>query len=366
MDGLAARMPAAPSGHPRASVVLTAYNDLRFLDEAVDSILRQEFRDFEFIIVDDATGEQARFDALARRDPRIKILVNETNLGAAAAANRGITNARGDIIVRLDADDVAEPSRLRRLIAALDEDAQLGLVGSAVTVIDEDGRALATERMPQTDVEIRWTILFRNPFYHSAVAFRRSCFEQAGRYRVAERVSYDHYLWFDMLPFCRARNLSEPLTRYRINSRGLTATHSDKPRNRTHHIRETLWARLGLTYDLYDDDLALDVTNFLRGLEIAAPERRAAAYRKMTTVLRAFIAAPDRTARREDAEAARRFARALVARMMASPPAGLREMLATCCACWPIDRSAATAVALARLREELRKLTKIRPVPQAN
>src|SRR6185312_681338 len=89
--------------HPRASVVMTSYNDLRCLDEAVDSVLRQDFRDVEFIVVDDWTGQDARFDALARRDPRIKILVNTTNSGTVATANRGIENARSDATVRLAA-----------------------------------------------------------------------------------------------------------------------------------------------------------------------------------------------------------------------------------------------------------------------
>jgi hypothetical protein len=106
--------------------------------------------------------------------------------------------------------------------------------------------------MPQTDLEIRWTILFHNPFYHPAVAFRRSCFEKADRYRPEEAVSYDHYLWFEMLPFCRARNLADRLTQYRCNPRGLTSLYAIKPRNRTHRIREALWQRLGLVYDLYD------------------------------------------------------------------------------------------------------------------
>lgn len=344
--------------HPRASVVMTVYNDLRFLDEAVDSILRQDFRDFEFIIVDDGTGQCALFDALARRDARIKIIVNTTNRGTAAAANRAIENARSDVIVRLDADDVAEPSRLGRLVAALEEDPQLGLVGSSVTLIDEDGSTHGVQLMPKTDREIRWTLLFHNPFVHSAVAFRRTCFDHAGCYRVEELVSQDHYLWFDMLPFCRARNLPEPLTRYRINPRGLTATDAHgKPRNRTHRIREALWARLGLTYELYNDEIAHEVSHFLRGFDIAVPERRAVAYHHILTALHIFLAAPQPFARRDDAEVADRLRRSLIARMLASPPSDLRDMFALCRLCWRLDRGAAIAATLTRLGHEFRKST---------
>jgi glycosyltransferase involved in cell wall biosynthesis len=339
---------------PGASVVMTAYGDLRFLDTAVDSILRQEFRDLELIIVDDGTGQGAIFDALAQRDPRVRIVVNPVNLGAAAAANRGIEAARGDIIVRLDADDIAEPARIGCLLAALAEDPQLGLVGSAVTLIDEAGQALRVQKMPQTDLEIRWTILFHNPFYHSAVAFRRSLFELAGRYIVAELVSYDHYLWFGILPFCRAQNLDQPLTRYRENPRGLTATHLMKsPRNRTHRIREALWARLGLTYDLHDDAVARNISHFLRGFDIA-PEGRAAAYRAMLTVLRAFLAFRQPMARAADAEVAHQLGRNIVARILANPPDDPRAMLAVCRLCWPIDRRAAIKAAGSVLARELK------------
>ncbi|MFD1987851.1 glycosyltransferase [Mesorhizobium newzealandense] len=333
---------------PRASVVMTVYTDQRFLDAAVDSILAQEFSDLELIIVDDGTGQDAVFQALARRDPRIRIVVNPTNLGTAAAANRGIEAARADIILRLDADDVAEPTHVGRLVAALADDPQLGLVGSSVTLIDEADQVHYVQAMPQTDLEIRWTILFHNPFYHSAVAYRRSCFEAAGHYRIEELVSQDHYLWFEMLPSCRTRNLAEPLTRYRVNTLGLTIINAKNARNRTHPIREALWTRLGLTYDLYDDAFAQDLSRFLRGNDIAT-ERRIAAYRKLLGVLRVFLTASQPFARAEDADDARRLAQGTVARMLASPPVRLREALEVCTLCWPLDRRAATSAAIRRL-----------------
>ncbi|WP_217575893.1 glycosyltransferase [Mesorhizobium sp. GbtcB19] len=333
---------------PRASVVMTAYTDQRFLDRAVDSVLSQDFEDLELIIVDDASGRGEVFEALARRDPRILILTNPTNLGTAAAANRGIAAARGDIILRLDSDDVAEPSHVARLVAALDEDSELGLVGSAVTLIDEADRVVGAQAMPETDLEIRWTILFHNPFYHSAVAYRRSLFEAAGTYRVHELVSQDHYLWFDMLPLCRARNLAEPLTLYRLNTLGLTVANATNARNRTHAIREASWARIGLTYDLYDDAFARDLTGFIRGTDIAI-ERRAVAYRKLLDVLGVFLAASGPFKRPDDAAAARRLKRHITARMLASPPQRLKDALALCLRCLPVHPLEATRAAARRL-----------------
>jgi glycosyltransferase involved in cell wall biosynthesis len=298
---------------------MTVFNDLRFLDEAVESVLGQEFGDLELIIVNDGAGAHPIFDDLVQRDSRLRLIVNPTNLGTAAAANRGIDAAQADLIVRLDADDVSEPSRIGRLVEALDSEPALGLVGSSATLIDEAGLTQGVARMPQTDLEIRWTILFHNPFYHSAVAFRRACFEKAGRYRENELVSQDHYLWFDMLPHCRMRNLAEPLVRYRMNSRGLTTVYATNPRNRTHAIREALWKSIGLRYDLYDDALAGDVSAFLRGNEIAE-DRRAAAYRVILAMLARFLAASTRQAAFDDVAAAGELRRKLVERILAAPP----------------------------------------------
>lgn len=327
---------------------MTAYNDLRFLDAAIDSVLNQDLADIELIVVDDGTGLRDRFEAIARRDRRIRVVVNPTNIGTAAAANRGIEIARADIIARLDADDIAEPTRLSQLLKALTEDSELGLVGSACTLVDETDRVLGMQPMPQTDLEIRWTMLFHNPFYHSTTAYRRSCFEAAGRYRPEELVSQDHYLWFDMLAFCRARNLAEPLVRYRVNSQGLTVANTVGARGRTHAIRERLWQRLGLSYDLYDDQLAGDITQFLRGYAVP-PTRRAHAYRKLLTVLRAFLASAPARGRLDDRRDAKQIKRAIVSRLLNEPPPGLHSKLELAYSCCRIDIHAAVAVTIAGL-----------------
>ena len=316
---------------------MTVYNDLRFLDEAIDSILKQDFGDLELIVVDDGTGETERFRRIEGRDPRIRVIALPANIGTAAAANRGIEAARAEIIARLDADDVAEPNHIGRLVAALRADPDLGLVGSWCTLIDEAGRSIGIQPMPESDVAIRWTILFYNPFYHSTVAYRRRCFEAAGRYRPEELVSQDHYLWFQMLPLCKARNIPEPLTRYRVNPRGLSLVNAMGTRSRTHAIREALWRELGLTYDLYDDALAQDVNRFLRGQEIADAGRRLVAYRVIAKVLRRFLSVRRFLAQALDLHDADRLKNALLNRMLASPPRRGRERWELYTLCLAID-----------------------------
>jgi hypothetical protein len=79
----------ARPGVPRASVIMTVFNDMRFLEAAVESVLIQDFSDFELLIVDDGARQDAIMAGLAHRDPRIRIVVNKENLGPGAAANHG-------------------------------------------------------------------------------------------------------------------------------------------------------------------------------------------------------------------------------------------------------------------------------------
>lgn len=250
--------------NPSCSVVMTSYRDTRYLREAVDSVLAQDFTDFELIVVDDGSPDPKPVAALLELDPRIRVMRLDDNRGTAVAANAGIATARAPIIARLDSDDVAEPDWLAAVVGALHADPKLGLVGSAVTLIDPQGFVTGHQAMPESDFGIRFTLLFHCPFYHSTTAYRRSLFDQAGGYRPDQPVSQDHYLWAAMLPHCRARNLPDRLVRYRLNPDGLSSTNSGDAVGRTLPIREAAWAELGLDFPLANRRLAEDCSAILR------------------------------------------------------------------------------------------------------
>jgi len=328
---------------PRVSVVMTAYNDLRFLDEAVASILCQDFPNLELIIVDDGTGEEEAFARQAARDMRVRIVVNDRNLGAAEAANRGIMQAEGEIIARLDADDIAEPTRISTLVAALDADADLGLVGSWYTTIEEDGNKRELIKTPESDCEIRWAFLFYNPFCHSSVAFRRSCFHAAKGYDQAHRLSIDYDLYSRMLPLCRVGNIPEPLVQYRLNPLGLTTTHALGSRARAYAIREKCWRDLGIECGHRDEMFVSNLAQFVSGYEISNPRERPELYRLVLVMLRAFLASSPPNFRGADQGVARRLSGDIVGRVLSDPAVGLRATIEFARLCWPFQRSAAIA-----------------------
>lgn len=291
---------------------MTVYGDLRFLDAAVDSVLRQTHADLELVIVDDGTGQETVFSRLAALDPRIRILTNERNLGTYAAAVRGIEAATGALIARLDADDVLEPDSLAHRLALLEGDDELGLIGSGARSIDEEGRETGMMLMPATDLDVRWTILFRNPFVHSSVAFRRAAYDAAGGYDSTLRRSGDHDLWARMLEVCRAGNIPKPLVRHRVNPRGLFATGAADWRQRTDALRRRSWARLGVKYDA---DLLPALIRFTSGRKVDEPELRARIYHAVLALLTAFLA--HRPRHGKDAEPRAVLRQSVVGRILA-------------------------------------------------
>jgi glycosyltransferase involved in cell wall biosynthesis len=252
---------------------MTTWNDIRFLHEAVDGVLAQTMADFEFIVVDNGSDHRDEVAALAGLDRRIRTLRLNRNLGPAEAGNRGIALALAPIVARMDNDDRAEPGWLEAVTAALDEDCELGLVGTWATLISEHGDPLGIDRTPESDFAIRFTLLSHNPFYHSSTAYRRELIDLVGGIEAGQDLTHDHRLWRALLPHCRARNLPRALCRYRYNPRGITGTSDPATkRSRSSDIRIGLWRELGLDYPLEDRSIGDAVDDFLRDRPCRNPE----------------------------------------------------------------------------------------------
>ena len=156
------------------------FNALPYLDSAVKSILAQTFVDFELIMLDDGStdGSGEAAGAWEARDTRIRVLRNATTTGLACSSNRVVSNARGNLIARMDADDLSQPTRLLRQVDILAERPNAVLVGALATGIDGQGRTIRSRdrsRLRQSDIF--------SPFPHGSVMFRRNAFELAGGYR---------------------------------------------------------------------------------------------------------------------------------------------------------------------------------------
>lgn len=213
---------------PAVSVVMPAYNAERFLTEAIDSILAQSLKDFELIIINDASADLTKEIIMSCRakDPRIIYLENETNLGVHETLNAGLHQARGEFIARMDADDIAEPQRLEKQVTFLRSNSDAIVCGTFLQMIDETGRVIGKRIYETTDAGIKKGILRGSPFAHPSVMIRRETLAaHALRYSGAYPYAEDYDLWLRLMSFGKFFNLGEPLLRYRLSDQAVKNRH---------------------------------------------------------------------------------------------------------------------------------------------
>jgi len=226
-----AQGPAAPiSGDgpaPRVSVVMPVYNGMPYLPGALDSILRQTFHNFEFIVIDDGSTDDTAevLAACAARDRRLRVLTMAQNRGIIAALNSGLEAACGEFIARMDADDVALPERLERQVAFLDAHADHVVVGSSCSFIDTVGRVTFRDTYWREIAhwELEWIAHFFSAMMHPTAMFRAApVHDNALRYQDRCRHAEDMDFFARLLMQGKGAVLREPLLQVRRLDRGLT------------------------------------------------------------------------------------------------------------------------------------------------
>jgi len=182
------------------SVVLPVYNGAKTIEEAVASILRQTFQDYEFIIINDGSIDGTGKILASFKDSRIRVL-NQKNRGIAASLNRGILASRGKYIARMDADDVSLSDRFAKQLDFLEKHPSVGVVGGSTMVVYSDGTS-SLRRYPANTAIIKKNIARISPLAHPVVMIRREVFDRVGLYdisKVGSRLLEDHDLWVRML-----------------------------------------------------------------------------------------------------------------------------------------------------------------------
>ena len=203
---------------PKVSVIMAVRNCASYLAESIDSILNQTFRDFEFIIVDDASTDatpQILAD-YAARDSRIRLLCNEQNLKLAASLNVALGIARAPLIARMDGDDWAYPSRLELQYAYMKAHPQIDICGTAIECFGDQTGIIS---WPEHHDVIATLLLFFNAMAHPTVMGRKEAFSFG--YNPIYHKAQDYELWSRLLfeHGCRFGNLPDVLLRYRSDAK---------------------------------------------------------------------------------------------------------------------------------------------------
>ena len=206
---------------PCISVVVSAYNSEKYIGYTIKSILKQSFRDFELLIVDDASTDETYKIISSFTDSRIKIFRNDKNVGLTKNINFCIQKAKGKYIARIDSDDICTIDRLAIQYAFMESNPNIDVVGSDAYLINESGKILGVTKEVYTDRDIKQKSIFMNPMIHPTIMVRSNLIKDY-MYDEQFRVCQDYDLWVRMIPNCEFRNLDKPLIYYRLNKDGST------------------------------------------------------------------------------------------------------------------------------------------------
>ncbi|MCB0107195.1 MAG: glycosyltransferase family 2 protein [Caldilineaceae bacterium] len=201
---------------PRVSIIMPAYNQARYIAEAIQSVLEQSYPDWELIIVDDGSTDDTAAIAFRFQDPRIH-LHRQTNQGVSAARNVGIALSRGEYIAFLDADDRYRPERLAVHVAYLDHHPTVGLTYGSRIEIDQHGNPVHLAKLPQQATLA--TVLLAFPFAPTDLTVRRPWLDCVGAFRTGFVVNEDREWYIRLLlGGCSCKNVGQFLAYRRLNT----------------------------------------------------------------------------------------------------------------------------------------------------
>lgn len=209
---------------PVVSVVMPVHNAESFVNAAVSSVLNQTYQDYELLVLDDGSTDSSceTIMKLAGGNARVGIY-QQGNQGFARSLNSLLAMARGRYLARLDADDIAEPNRLATQVEVMESCADVIVLGTMATQIDEDGDPYGVSDVPLEHHEIETQMLNGNGgIYHPTVMIRRAEVIEQGGYATNAPVVEDQELWLRLALRGKLQNLATPLTRYRVHAENMS------------------------------------------------------------------------------------------------------------------------------------------------
>ena len=186
------------------------YNGERHVQQAIFSILAQDYEDFELIIINDGSTDGSLAKIKQIQDPRM-IIIDQENQGLTKSLNNGLKIAKGDLIARQDADDISLVNRLSTQINALDVDPELGLLGCSMYISNSKGTFNEIFHYPCSYSDIKQAIFSYNPFIHGAMVIRKELLVELGGYNEDFRYVQDYELWSRLVFKTKCENLPQPL-----------------------------------------------------------------------------------------------------------------------------------------------------------
>jgi glycosyltransferase involved in cell wall biosynthesis len=176
---------------PLVSVVMSVWNEEKYLADSIGSILAQTYTDYDFVIVNDGSTDKTQeiLETFAQKDSRIRLVINEVNMGTAVSLNRGIESARGKYIARMDSGDICQPARLEKQVGYLKMKKNVSILGTCGYWMDEKEQVIAEWRVPKT---VNAVALYKGaPTIDPSLMINKEIFDTLGLYET-KRIPYDY------------------------------------------------------------------------------------------------------------------------------------------------------------------------------
>jgi glycosyltransferase involved in cell wall biosynthesis len=221
---------------PRVSVIIPNYNHAPFLEQRIESVLKQTYQDFEIILLDDASTDTSPEILTRYTDfPQIQVLLNKVNCGSPFKQwNKGISYAQGEYIWIAESDDYADPIFLETLVAVLDQHPNVGLAYCQSCSVNQDNQVLAADYLFWTDelslskwksdftssglLECQEFLICKNTIPNaSAVLFRREVYSKISRVNESFKVAGDWVTWAEILFVSDIYFVAQPLNYFRVH-----------------------------------------------------------------------------------------------------------------------------------------------------
>lgn len=226
---------------PLVSVVMTAYNAAKFVEQAVESIQNQTYSKWELIVVNDGSSDITGdiLKNIVKKDKRIRLISYKKNRGASYASNLGLTNARGSLIARMDADDIAIADRLTKQVDFLQKHPKVVAVGGQCELIDREGRVTGEKTFPLEHRDIYAAIYQYNPVQHPTIMINtRLLGKQKIKYHTDVVLAHDLELLFFLAQYGELANLADTVLKYRIHTDSLSLSNPKKTFHDTIAVRK--------------------------------------------------------------------------------------------------------------------------------
>lgn len=236
--------------NPVVSVVMSVYNAEKYLDAAIRSILEQTYNNFEFIIINDGSNDRSLeiIKKYKNEDDRI-VLISRENRGLISSLNEGIVKARGEYIVRMDADDISLPFRIEKQLQVMEHEKDIVVCGSWINIFGENINEKVA-RYFEYDKQIKANLLVSCCFAHPSVMIRKDAFTNNNilydeRFKNAE----DYHLWTQLAKVGKFYNIPEILLKYRFLETSITRL-SDKDCSKRYNVLKDIFKEALKAVDL--------------------------------------------------------------------------------------------------------------------